>query len=157
MLSELAGMSWYSAPPAHYVILRLGENSAAFLNSGIKPSDVKNQFIGTRVATLKPHNELVYHSASNQKEFSFTVAEVSLGNKNAPGLARSEAAVISRMTQVFLSNSNQNGVFCFSPDPRDCCLNSPYSDDDSAVALGLHDPSTIRSILGDFLLFTHIR
>jgi hypothetical protein len=145
-------MSWYTAPPAKYVILRLGEKSPAFSNCGVKPSDVKNQLIGTRVSLLKPFNEIVYHSASSQKDYSFTVVEVSLGNKSKNGSnpARSETAVISRMTQVFLSNSNQNGVFCLSPDPKDWFLDSPYSEDDSALALRLHDPSTVRCIIGDY-------
>ena len=150
-------MSWFTAPPAQYVILRLGEKSPAFSTGGIKPSDVKNQLIGTKVGTLKPFNEVVYKSASNQKDFSFTVVEVSLGNKNASYLARSETAVISRMTQVFLSNSNQNGVFCFSTYSRDFCLHTPYSDDDSALALRMHDPSTVRSILGNTLTFGTLR
>jgi hypothetical protein len=148
-------MSWYTAPPAQFVILRLGEKSPAFSNSGIKPSDVKNQLIGTRVGILKPFDEVIYHSASSQKDYAFTVVEVSLGNKNASNLARSETAVISRMTQVFVSNSNQIGVFCFSPEPSDWCLDSPYTDEDSALALRFHDPSTVRSILGDYPSFLH--
>lgn len=147
-------MSWYTDPPAHYVILRLGEKSPASSLSNLRPSDVKNQLVGTRVGILKPFNEVIYHSGTNQKDIYFAVVEVSIGNRNTGIVASSQNAVISRMTQVFFLNSDHNGVYCFSPDPREWCLESPYSTDDSTIALSLHDPSTVRAIIGENILYS---
>jgi hypothetical protein len=137
-------MSWYTIPPAQYVILI---PPSSFCSS-TRPSDIRDQLIGTRVGTEEPSNTVRYVPKKN-KVYVFKVAEVSTGNKEFSSTqSMTVDAVISRTTQVFLVRSKNERVYSFSSNAKDWRFVCSYSQENSALALRLHDPCIVSSLLG---------
>ena len=139
-------MSWYTISPAQYVILI---PSASF-HSIIRPSDIRDQLIGTCVGIEEPLNTVRYVSKRNKVSI-FRVAEVSIGSRDVSSNSSTrDNATISRMTQVFLVKFKNERVYSFSSNAKDWSFVCPYSQEDAAIALKLHDPCIVSSLLGDY-------
>lgn len=137
-------MSWYTIPPAQYVILI----PPSSFSSSTRPSNIRDQLIGTRVGTEEPLNTVRY-APNKKKKYVFKVAEVFIGNKEFSSTeSTSEDAVISRTTQIFLVRSKNERVYSFSPNANDWRFVCSYSQEHSALALRLHDPCIVSSLLG---------
>lgn len=143
-------MSWYKSSSASYVILRLDESSQSQTNIGLRPCEIRNQLIGIRIGTGHPCNKVIYR-LSSRKQYSFDVLEVNVGKNPSATTDQTETAYVSRETQVFILKTDNKGIYSFSPHPREWCLECNYSEEDSSIALGIHDCSTVSSIIGDKL------
>ena len=160
-------MSWYCISPAHYIVLisstpplpAAASSSSSSLSlpsipatpfpSSVKPSDIRDQLIGTRVGLGEPFNVVKYVSKRN-KVFLFQVVEVSCGSRSSSTKpTTSNDALVSRMTQVFLVKSKNERVYSFSSNAQDWRFVSPYSQEDAAIAVRLHDPCIVSTLLGN--------
>lgn len=143
-------MSWYTIPPAEYVILALKGLSSSDSNESIRPCDVRNNLIGFKVGTKQPFNEVRYPS-NNSAVIIFEVVEISIGRMTQSFLSNIEA-VVTRNTQIFLVRSGKSKnyrMLCFSPGSSSWHLDVPYSESDCLVALKLHDPTVVSSMIGN--------
>lgn len=139
-------MSWYTVPSAEYVILRVSDKSLHAPNT-TRPCDIRNQLVGAKVGTKEPFNEVRY--ISSQRTFFYEVIEISTNKRTQ---SDNEVALISRTTQIFVTNLEKwecKDIFCFSPQERSWELLCPYSEEDFLLALQLHDPTVVSSLLGD--------
>ena len=137
-------MSWYTIPPAQYVILI----PPASFHSSIRPSHIRDQLIGTCVGIEEPLNTVRYVS-KRIKVCIFRVAEVSIGSRDVSYDASiRENAIITRTTQVFVVKFKNERVYSFSSNAKDWSFVCPYSQEDAAIALRLHDPCIVSSLLG---------
>ena len=142
---DWSNMSWYTISPAQYVILI---PSASF-HSIIRPSDIRDQLIGTCVGIEEPLNTVRYVSKRNKVSI-FRVAEVSIGSRDVSSNSSTrDNATISRTTQVFLVKFKNERVYSFSSNAKDWSFVCPYSQEDAAIALRLHDPCIVSSLLGE--------
>ena len=141
-------MSWYKSNSASYVILRLDESSQCHTNIGLRPCEIRNQLLGTLIGTQPPCNKIVYR-LSSRRQYSFDVLEVNIGKSTSPATDRTETACVTRETQVFILKTANNGMYSFSAHHREWCLECNYSEEDSSIALGIHDSSAVSSIIGE--------
>ena len=142
---DWSNMSWYTISPAQYVILI----PPGSFHSSIRPSHIRDQLIGTCVGIEEPLNTVRYVYKRN-KVCIFRVAEVSIGSRDVSSdVSIRENALISRTTQVFFVKFKNERVYSFSSNAKDWSFVCPYSQEDAAIALRLHDPCIVSSLLGE--------
>ena len=164
-------MSWYTIEPARTVILRLEDCSLFHLHSNIRPCDVRNQLLGTKVGTRQPFN-LVQYNVNKKRTITFKVIDIKIGrecdnlNDNIRNRDGDIVAIINSNTQIFLTHTEQSKqleqsqqlkqlkqsessrIFCFSPHASTLYFHDINSEVENVLSLRLHDPTVVSIITG---------
>lgn len=193
-------ISWYSYPSANYVILSINDNTSSSNEKNtnnnnnnisrdnnlfssinhIKPCDIRNQLLGTKISSKPYHNEVKYMIPS--KVINFQVLKISTSSsssfqknenrensevittkeKSTEAISKMDdayEAVITRTTQIFIAQSDQlnaDMIFSFSHNTNDWMMSNAYSREHVEVALSIHDPTLVSTLLGTSILFLSI-
>ena len=158
-------MSWYTIEPARTVILRLEDCSLFHLHSNIRPCDVRNQLLGSKVGTRQPFN-LVQYNVNKKRTITFKVIDVKIGrecdtlNDDIRNRDGDIVAIINSNTQLFLTHTEQSEqskqlkqsessrIFCFSPHASTLYFHDINSEVENVLSLRLHDPTVVSIITG---------